>query len=192
MCIFCNLDTKKVVNTIIDETDNFYILPALGSLVEGYLLIVTKRHINSMSDLSKNEIIEYLEIIDRYRENFYKVYGRYPIVFEHGTPKIHSKIKASSVTHAHTHIINHNYLVEDELIKKLEFKKINSIGDINNQKNYISYINPMGVNMVSYTFSPESQLMRRMIAKDLGIDEKFSWKEYSFMENVELTIDKFK
>lgn len=191
MCIFCTLDSEKVVNTIIEETDNFYILPALGSLVDGYILIVTKEHINSMSDLGKKEITEYLELIDRYREKFYKVYGRYPIVFEHGTPKIHSKMRASSVTHAHTHIINHNYIAEDKIIKKIGFKEINSIGEINNKKNYISYINPLGVNMVSYIFSPESQLMRREIAKDLGIDDQFSWKEYSFMENVKLTIDKF-
>ena len=42
-CVFCNIDNSKVENTIIDESDNFFVLPTIGSLVNGYLLIVSKR-----------------------------------------------------------------------------------------------------------------------------------------------------
>lgn len=62
-CIFCDIDHSKIENTIIEETEYFYILPTLGSLVDGYILIVTKRHINSMSELNENELIEYKNII---------------------------------------------------------------------------------------------------------------------------------
>ena len=58
-CVFCNIDNSKVENTIIDESDNFFVLPSIGSLVDGYLLIVSKRHINSMAELMENERIEY-------------------------------------------------------------------------------------------------------------------------------------
>ena len=42
---------------------NFIVIPTLGSLVDGYILIVTKRHINSMSELNEEELIEYKNII---------------------------------------------------------------------------------------------------------------------------------
>ena len=58
-CVFCNIDNSKVENTIIDESDNFFFFFSIGTLVDGYLLIVSKRHINSMAELMENERIEY-------------------------------------------------------------------------------------------------------------------------------------
>lgn len=192
MCVFCNFDSESIENTIIDETDNFYVLPAVGSLVDGYLLIVTKRHVNSMADLTDSESYEYIELIDKYRKRFKSIYKRYPIIFEHGTPKVHLKNKASSVDHAHTHIVNHNYLDEGKIIEDINFKNIDSIDIIKNDKNYILYINPLEKIFVSYNFPIESQLMRKMIAADLGIHNKYNWKNYDFINNIKSTIDKFK
>lgn len=58
-CVFCNIDNSRIENTIIDEIDNFVVLPTIGALVDGYLMIVSKKHINSMSELKENEKIEY-------------------------------------------------------------------------------------------------------------------------------------
>ena len=96
-CIFCDIDQSKIENTIIEETKYFYILPTLGSLVDGYVLIVTKRHINSMSELNDNELEEYKTIIAKYQKLFNKVYNKTPIVFEHGTPNQNSKMKAIKI-----------------------------------------------------------------------------------------------
>ena len=50
-CVFCNIDKSKLENTIIDESDSFVVLPTIGALVDGYLMIISKRHINSMAEL---------------------------------------------------------------------------------------------------------------------------------------------
>lgn len=122
-CIFCDIDHSKIENTIIEETKYFYILPTLGSLVDGYILIVTKRHINSMSELNENELIEYKNIIEKYQNLFKKIYNKTPIVFEHGTPNQNSEMKANSVTHAHTHIVNINFSNEKEILENITLKK---------------------------------------------------------------------
>lgn len=36
-CVFCKMDHTKVENTIIDESNHFFVLPSVGSLVDGYL-----------------------------------------------------------------------------------------------------------------------------------------------------------
>ena len=51
-CTFCNINKIKFGNTVLDETKYFYIIPSLGSIVEGYILIISKRHINSMLELT--------------------------------------------------------------------------------------------------------------------------------------------
>lgn len=190
-CIFCDIDQSKIENTIIEETDYFYILPTLGSLVDGYVLIVTKRHINSMSELNDNELEEYKTIIEKYQKLFNKIYNKTPIVFEHGTPNQNSKMKANSVTHAHTHIVNINFKNEKELLEKYNFKEINNLKEIETNKNYIKYIYNNKI-YITYNFPSVSQLMRILIAEELNYKDKFDWKKERFDENIISTIERIK
>lgn len=189
-CTFCNMDKTKLANTILDETKHFYVTPSLGSLTEGYILITSKRHINSMSELNIEEIEEYKILIKKYRKIFKSIYKKYPIVFEHGTPNFKDEIKVSSVVHAHTHIVNHNYKNEKILLQKLNFNKIDNIEDIDLNKNYIFYINPNNEIYVTYNFEPVSQIMRIEIAKDLNLLDKYDWRKNNFDDNIILTINK--
>lgn len=189
-CPFCNIDNTKVANTILDETKYFYITPSLGSLTEGYILITTKRHVNSMAELTIDEIKEYKELIKKYREIFKNIYKRYPIVFEHGTPNLKDSIKASSVIHAHTHVVNHNYKNEETLIQKLNLKRISHLEKISSDKNYIFYITPNNDIYITNEFESISQFMRIEIAKDLNLLDKYDWRKNDFNDNINLTINK--
>lgn len=190
-CIFCDIDHSKIENTIIEETEYFYILPTLGSLVDGYILIVTKRHINSMSELNENELNEYKNIIDKYQNLFKKIYNKTPIVFEHGTPNQNSEMKANSVTHAHTHIVNINFSNEKEILEKYNFKEIDDFKEINKNMNYIKYISNNKI-YITYNFPSVSQLMRILIAEELNYKDKFDWKKERFDENIISTIERIK
>ena len=113
-CPFCNIDYEDVSNTIIEETDNFIIVPSKGSLVVGYLLIFPKKYITSMNELSKFEKQELENLIYKYREKFNSLFGKYPIIFEHGTSRQDDSNSSSSITHAHCHIVNHNFKSEKD------------------------------------------------------------------------------
>ena len=189
-CVFCEIDKTKKYNTIIEETDNFLIMPTIGSLVDGYLLIVYKKHLYSISKVPDEIKKEYIGIINKYRKLFKERYGKYPIVFEHGSPDPNGMCTCCLI-HAHSHIVNHNYLKEKEILKKEKFKKINSFNDIKSDTNYIYYKSDNGTDYVSYDYEPISQLMRIYIAKDLNIEEKYNWRTNPFKENIEKTINKF-
>ncbi len=191
-CIFCNIDKSKIENTIIDETTNFLVLLAVGSLVDGYLLIISKKHINSMAELTKKENEEYQFLINKYRTLFKKIYSKYPIIFEHGSPVIDSDIKANSVLHAHTHIVNYNFLDEKVIINQSNFKEINNLNYLTKEKNYIMYISHNNTYYLTNNFEPISQIMRKLIAEDLGYEDKFDWKKEKFEENILTTIEKIK
>ena len=188
-CPFCDIDRTKTYNTILEETKYFYVLPALGSLVDGYVLIISKRHINSMINLEKYELKEYKRIIKKYRKIFKKIYGIYPIVFEHGTPYLKSKFKANSINHAHTHIVNHKFNNENDLLLNLNFKNIVKIDKINEKYNYILYINQNNKKYVTYDFEIKSEVMRLKIAEDLNLITKYDWNKYKFEDNINKTIN---
>lgn len=138
-CKFCDFDKTKIENTIIEETDNFFVIPAIGSLVDGYILVITKKHLNSMANIIPENYDEYNELLLKYREIFKKIYNKYPITFEHGTPILNSNHKANSIVHAHTHIVNHNFFNEKEVIDNLKFEKIDKLTNINFTKLYSIY-----------------------------------------------------
>ena len=54
---------------------------------------------------------EYFGLINKYRQVFNKLYNMYPIVFEHGS-SFSDENSASSIVHAHTHIVNHNFIMK--------------------------------------------------------------------------------
>lgn len=189
-CPFCGVNETKLENTILDETQYFFVRPAVGSIVEGYILIISKRHINSMSELTVEEMEDYENLINKYREVFKSIYSKYPIIFEHGTPNTESQIRANSVMHAHTHIVNHNYKNENYLIKELNFKRIDKISDMSRDKNYILYINPNNCIYITSVFKPINQIMRLKIVEDLNMPDKYDWRKNRFENNISVTIDK--
>ena len=190
-CVFCEIDKSKKYNTIIEETDNFLIMPTIGSLVEGYLLIVYKKHLYSISKVPDEIKNEYIEIIEKYRKLFKQKYGKYPIVFEHGSPDP-TGMCTCCLIHAHSHIVNHNYINEKEILNKENFKKIRSFSDVKNDTNYIYYKSNNGTDYVSYNYEPISQLMRIFVAKDLNIEDKYNWRTNLFEDNIEKTINDFR
>ena len=99
-------------------------------------------------------------------------------------------MKANSITHAHTHIVNYNFKKEKEIIEKYNFIKINKLEDINKDINYIKYINQNNEIYISYNFPEVSQLIRILIAKELGCENKFDWKTEMFKDNIYSTINK--
>ena len=63
---------------------------------------------------------------------------------------------------------------------------------INKDKNYIFYISPTNQKYITYNFEPISQLMRIMIAKDLGFENKYNWRKEPFTSNIVSTINNLK
>lgn len=191
-CPFCNFDKTDIVNTIIEESTNFVVLPSKGSLCDGYLLIIPKKHINAINELSINQKKELSLLISKYRHKFYTIYNRFPILFEHGSSN-KKTTSSSSVKHAHMHIVNHNFINEEKIINELNLTKVNATDFFTNKnQNYISYISQNFDYYITYNFKPISQQMRIYIADELNLSNNFNWRNHNFEENIIKTINKFK
>lgn len=189
-CIFCNLDFDKVENTVICETENFRAIPSVGSLLDGYVLIVTKNHINSLSELTDEQKVEYENLINKILEMFQKVYGKTPILFEHGTPNLQSSMSATSIIHAHSHIVNFKFKNEAEIIQKYNFTPVKNFNEVK-RENYIYFQNGDDSKYVSYNFDSVSQLMRSLIANEINKEQQYNWREFDFNENIISMLEKF-
>jgi diadenosine tetraphosphate (Ap4A) HIT family hydrolase len=97
-CIFCDLGPGN--DQFIKETKSFKVIRNIFPYeswdlqdVDDHLLLVPKRHIDSLNDLTRDEAVEYVDIIGSYESNSYNIWARAP----------QSVIK--SVAHQHTHLM---------------------------------------------------------------------------------------
>lgn len=131
-CRFCNPPEKE---RILYETENFYVMVSLGPIVEGYLLLVSKKHIAACLNIPEELWTEFLKVKEKVKQILVKVYGNC-IFYEHG--KVGTSLTIGHdhrhCFHSHLHCIptyvNLNQIVGAE-ISGLRFQ------DINEAHNYV-------------------------------------------------------
>lgn len=185
-CVFCNIvktgdnNNEKEKNVILYEDDLLLITQATGSPVKGYLMIVTKRHINGFAELSKEEL-KYVEKLINEIKDFYKKYFHIDsILLEHGS--IESGRHPQSIVHAHLHLIpfNFNEEIENELLTELHLKPIESFENIkiNEKLDYWLYCDSKGKYYTSSNIInvPRSIFMN-LIAKQINFKLPYEWRK---------------
>ncbi len=97
-CTFCNFDNGDVL--VIKELPNFYLVKNKFPYsiwdqkpVEDHLMIVPKRHTDSIAKFNQTEKIEFLDKLSEYEGQGYNVYARSP------------GDVTKSIIHQHTHLI---------------------------------------------------------------------------------------
>ena len=130
-------DTDEVYNEILFETKNFKVIPSLGSMVEGWLLVIPKEHYISYGEITDKILLDELNMLMDYVGNIIKnEYGDY-IIFEHGPSEEKSKI-GCGVDYAHIHIVP--ITLNLDLINSLSNERFqwNKVEGIHSASNYTS------------------------------------------------------
>ena len=97
-CSFCS-DTT-LADRVIKATSAMYVLPNRtyydmfeGLRVQDHLMVIPRRHVETIRDFTKQEKLEMMELIGEYEAEGYSVYAR-------GVGSINRSVK-----HQHTHLI---------------------------------------------------------------------------------------
>ena len=194
-CILCKIynnreqKDKKPMDMVIYESENFYVCPAKGSLVPGYLMICPKEHILSMAALPENQRAEFEQVIIDVSYILRNIYKTGIMMFEHGSG-VHGMCKhEKSIVHAHLHILPTEVQLSDAEIMKIKMHET-SFGDIGQYAKvpYFWYINQRGKQMIAA--DPEvyipRQYARQVLAESLGIKgELWNWRKNDFKKRID-------
>ena len=184
-CVFCNIvktgnnNNEKEKNVILYEDDLVLITQATGSPIRGYLMIVTKQHINGFAELSKEELKHIEKLINIIKEFYKKYFHIDSILLEHGSTE--SGRHPQSIVHAHLHLIPFNFdkNIETELFAELHLKSIESFENIkiNEKLDYWLYCNSKGKYYTSSNIinAPRSIFMN-LIAKQINWKLPYEWR----------------
>lgn len=189
--------SAKAWNEPLFESSNFVVLPSLGALVEGWLLLVPKKHFICMGVLPDSVTAEAQEMKRILCSILQQHYGQV-CAFEHGPSRPNCSV-GCSVDHAHLHVVPvafdlasavSPFLPEDARWSEAGVKECQAA--FGRGEDYLYLEQPIGAGRIVTHKEFESQLFRRAIAARIGALNQFNWREYPQLPNVLTTINKLR
>ncbi|MCI0624735.1 MAG: hypothetical protein L0387_24335 [Acidobacteria bacterium] len=192
-CRVCSRDIREPWNQPLFESARFTVIPSLGSLVEGWVLIVPKQHFLSLAALPDSFAREMTElkktvchILSRKCRNLY--------AFEHGPSKPGLRV-GCGVDHAHLHVVPLDFDLSSAMQPFLPassgWRKA-ALADcraaIRDGDAYLYLEEPSGNRLIARHQNFGSQLFRRAIATQLGVPREYDWLDHPQLQNIAGTI----
>ena len=183
-----------IENRIIFRTENWVVMPTIGSLVSGYLLLVSKDHYISVGSCPTQMFFELTCLIKSLRQVLFNIYKTPVIVFEHGGSSTNFK-GGCCVDHTHLHILPFKCdIINNVNNQNLRKHVVTSFSDL---RNYflkgVPYLYYENHNEKKVAITGEiivSQYFRKIISHELNIPEKWDWRYNTGMENIVDTLVK--
>ena len=194
-CLCSNVASGAVEewNRPLLESRNFVALPSVGSLVEGWLLIVPKDHYISMGALPVSLADEMQSFKWELASQLGALYGDL-CAFEHG-PALAERRVGCGVDHAHLHVVPIAFDLADAAAPFLpRYVSWSQAGwdqcraAYHSGRDYLYVEQPIGAGRIAVHDSFGSQVFRKAIADRLGVPEQFNWREYPQKDLVSRTI----
>lgn len=194
ICRLCCRDPENERwNTPLFETENFIAIPSLGSMIEGWVLLLPKQHYICIGALPTRLIDEMEDLKQTVVRFLQEVYGSVSI-FEHG-PHIVNSLVGCGVDHAHLHLLPVGFDLRSAAAPFLPTDVVWQNATITEcrraftkSNDYLYLEQPIGQGFIATHDKFKGQLFRQAIASGLGILPKYNWREFAYMDNVETTI----
>lgn len=185
----------KAWNEPLFESPNFVVLPSVGALVEGWLLLVPKKHFICMGALPDSVATEVQEMKHIMCSALQQIYGQV-CLFEHGPSRANLSV-GCGVDHAHLHVVPVEFDLASVVIPFFPKDVLWSEAGLEDcraafarREDYLYLEQPIGAGHIATHQGFGSQLFRRAIAARIGALNQFNWREYPQLPNVSATIDK--
>lgn len=171
-CPFC--DRGALEDRLILESPNFAVIPTKGQILDGYTLLIPKRHTICFGDLSESEMDEAVMLLERVRNAVTAAYGQPPIVFEHG-------VVGQTVRHAHLHVVPTAVDLLARIVADFpDYQRVSTLAAVQEtfqrEGPYLYYENAKGEKHVFRIFK-WPQYLRLVLAEEVGHPERGDWKK---------------
>lgn len=188
-----NNNEQNEADLIIYESPNFIVVPELGSIKPGYLMILPKKHeYLSIAQMPKMYMPEYEQVCEDVETILKGTFGvNKPVTFfEHGSGPSGITSHAKSIVHAHVHVI-----IDFELKQKyLDMVQMKPCPDISAaaHTHYFAYkVGAKGNRVCCYDDEVyvQRQYPRQIMAMEMGLAPNlYNWRKTHFVENIHTTL----
>lgn len=193
-CSFCFPPENEKILSI---TPNFYVVPSIGSIVEGYVLINMKYHLPSLGCLDLSLLDEFMSLKENVRNALESVFKRGCILYEHGRAGTSLRFQGDDKIsyHAHLHCVAINVDLLGKIAEKYQPIKLNAWRNVVQlEKSYRHYLyyedNDRNMFFFPVYDYPKPQFIRSLLANELNDPEAADWRKKPNWENMVNTYEK--
>ncbi len=191
-CSFCELlagesqtpfrsmfSEDEAPSEILYETENLVVVADIGLMVEGFFLILHKRHIPSFAYSYQHEMNELFDLKQKLKQAISREYGNV-IAFEHGAASF-SHNAGCCIEHAHLHLVPSAVDIMKYLQRDYSYNSISDIrllSEVAKEHEYLLYENGLGNMYIAKGHTVPSQYFRRILGLSLGGKVPWNWRDY--------------
>lgn len=173
---------------VLLENDSVAVLPSVGPLKVGHVLLVPQKHRTRMADVALLETFM-TQVLGTLEQQFAAPVHR----FEHGASRDGAAVPCT-VSHAHLHLLPTNVRINlDQSPYVWDKASENTWPKLVGDGEYLYYRSPEGTVWVARTRgkSFKSQHLRRLFAGSLGVADEWNWREYPREDVIRETLERF-
>lgn len=188
-CFVCTPNPSHHLDIVRQNGEGDICFPGLGALTEGYVLVVPTEHVSSVTQLPEKRVLEMEDFILSIANEIERLWGP-AIIFEHGGKP--GEASSSCLDHCHVHLMP--VRAPDECLEPREWRTHDSMAEAVFSIRDVAPYHLVRIREGLWVTRPDSvkqsQYMRRLVARDLGISDEWDYLLFPFLENMAATIDK--
>jgi ATP adenylyltransferase len=180
LSVFAGMMGDRLPCRVVYEDEYFIVMPPLGEFMEGGLLLLTREHILSFAHLPTAQFDHLELLLQAIQRALVKGWGVAPLVFEHGAAPDWSK-GACCVDHAHLNIFPAPVQIHPHLAErmKLSLGRLSEIAKLQCAEfGYVFVQENDGTRRAYDGRDVPTQMVRRIITSQLGLPERWHWRDY--------------
>ncbi len=190
-CLFCAVYDRSdnplnPEDSVLAESEFFFLKPALGQFVDGYCLVVAKEHYRTVAEMPTAAMRDLTLFYNLSISRLAQWFESPVIAFEHGAACPAERM-GSCIDHAHIHLVptSARANVSLEGLTECALPSFEDIHRLAAENSYLFYeVEGQKRLWVGAQHLP-SQFMRRKLAESIELAGQWDWRYYPFRERVE-------
>jgi len=192
-CRFCFPPESE---RILFEAKTCFVMLSLGPVVPGYLLVISKFHVECCGGLTGDLATEFFTVVQQVQEIQSKVYGTRSILYEHGRTGscLHENSPYTHCYHAHMHCVPTNLDVGALVAQDFSFAKLGSWADFHEtykarDRSYL-FVDSGEKRLFFIERKLRDQYLRRKLASAIGDEDLADWVAFPGWRSIRESRDK--
>jgi ATP adenylyltransferase len=181
---------------ILEESRNWVVIPSIGPLAPGHIMLVPRNHYYSVLGCPKDALMECQNLLTECASRLKRIYQQDVVVFEHGSTPDQPKVCGACVDHAHLHVLPGPIsFVSSAMSQYSPWRNGISLFNLCSDLAQTPYLLvgqalPKPLYWVRYCLEAvPSQILRRIFANELGDYDGWDWRKRANTTTFLRTID---
>lgn len=180
--------------TVLYRRDGIAVSGARGALVEGWLLLFPDQHAPNFAKVPASTLGALADVLETVRGVYWRAYRMPLMAFEHGPVTFGASARLTCVPHAHLHCVPFEGPLIEKLKRNFASSKVRSLRElpivVSDDAPYIYFESDTdGAHVFRGELIP-SQLMRRLIAIEIGKPDEWDWRRFPQPDVVRATANR--